>query len=190
VGNGLALAWGLHTVELTPHHDADDATVQGGVHLVTPKFGPFRLIYSGGALSRYRDYRHVRYALGGDSRLRGYPSQEFIGSNLITSNLELRTRPLRIWTVLFGLAGFYDSGDAFDDWHQVRPKNAVGLGIRGLFPQFQRIVGRLDVAFPLNQPTLPGQHWGGIDVLLTVEGQPFATPHLTALGTPLLSVAQ
>ena len=119
----------------------------------------------------------------------GYPSQQFIGSNFVTSNFEIRTRPLRLWTILFGLAGFYDAGDAFDDWHQIRPKHSVGLGFRGLFPQFQRIVGRLECAFPLDRPIVPGQHWGSVDVLLTVEGQPFATPQLVSRGSPLLTPA-
>jgi len=189
LGDGLAIAWGLHTLEATPNRSQNDATVQGGVRVVTPAIGPFRIIYDGGSLSRYRDYLHVRYALGGDTRLRGYPSQQFIGSNFVTSNFEIRTRPLRLWTVLFGLAAFYDAGDAFDDWHQIRPKHAAGLGIRGLFPQFQRIVGRLECAFPLDRPIIPGQHWGNVDVLLTVEGQPFATPQLVSRGSPLLTPA-
>ena len=188
--NGLAMAWGIHSLEATPNSNQNDAVIQGGVRVVTPFVGPLRVVYDGGALSRYRDYLHVRYALGGDTRLRGYPSQYFIGSNFITSNLEVRARPLRLWTVLFGLAGFYDAGDSFDNWQSVRPKHSLGLGIRAPFPQFQRIVGRLECAFPLDRPTLPGQHWGSVDVLLTVEGQPFATPQLVSRGSPLITAAE
>jgi len=188
--NGLGIVWGVHSLEMTPHRNQNDATIQGGVRVVTPFVGPLRIVYDGGALSRYRDYLHVRYALGGDTRLRGYPSQQFIGSNFVTSNLEVRTRPLRFWTILLGLAGFYDAGDSFDDWHNIRPKHSLGVGIRGLLPQFQRIVGRLECAFPLDRPSLPGQHWGNFDVLLTVEGQPFGTPQLVTRGSPLLSPAE
>jgi hypothetical protein len=190
LNNGLAIAWGVHSLEVTPNQNKNDATIQGGVRVVTPFVGPLRIVYDGGAFSRYRDYLHVRYALGGDSRLRGYPSRQFIGSNFVTSNLELRTRPLRLWTILLGLEGFYDAGDSFDDWHNIRPKHSLGVGIRGLFPQFQRIVGRLECAFPLDRPSLPGQHWGNFDVLLTVEGQPFGTPQLVSRGSPLLAPAQ
>ena len=120
--NGLAMAWGIHNFEMTPVASQNDASLQGGVRVVTPFVGPLRIIYDGGAFSRYRDYLHIRYALGGDTRLRGYPSQFFIGSNFVTSNLEVRTRPLRLWTVLFGLGAFYDAGDSFDNWHAIRPK--------------------------------------------------------------------
>ena len=187
--DGLAMAWGLHNWEWTSNAGQNDAVVQGGVRIVTPTLGPLRIIYDAGALSRYRDYLHVRYSLGGDTRLRGYPSQEFIGSNFFISNLELRTKPLQLWTLLFGLSGFYDAGDVWDKWQDIRPKHAMGLGIRGLLPQFQRIVGRLELAFPLDRPSLPGQHWGNVSVMLTVEGQPFAPPELVSRGSPLVAPA-
>jgi len=183
----LSTVWGIHSWEWAVDAARNDALVQGGLRLVTPTLGPIRIIYDAGALARYRDYLHVRYPSGGDTRLRGYPSQEFIGSNFFVSNLEARTKPLRLWTVLFGLSGFYDAGDVWDKWTEVRPKHALGLGIRALFPQFQRIVGRLECGFPLNRPQLPGEHWGGVDVMLTVEGQPFAPPELVSRGSPLLS---
>jgi len=189
LNNGLAMAWGIHNLEVTPNSSQNDASLQAGVRVVTPFVGPLRVVYDGGAFSRYRDYLHVRYALGGDNRLRGYPSQFFIGSNFVTSNLEVRTRPLRLWTVLFGLGGFYDAGDSFDDWHAIRPKHALGIGVRALFPQFQRIVGRLDCAFPLDRPDMPGQHWRSVDVMLTLEGQPFSSPQLVTRGSPLLTPA-
>ena len=188
--NGLATVWGIHNLELTPNASQNDASVQAGVRVVTPFVGPLRLIYDGGAFSRYHDYLHTRYSLGGDSRLRGYPSQFFIGSNFVTSNLEARTRPLRLWTVLFGLGAFYDVGDAFDRWDAIRPKHSVGLGIRALFPQLQRVVGRLECAFPLDRPDMPGQHWGSVDVMLTLDGQAFLYPQLLTRGSPLTARPQ
>lgn len=188
--DGLATAWAIHNWEWTGHADQNDASVQAGIRLVTPSLGPVRAIYDAGALSRYHDYLHVRYALGGDNRLRGYPSQEFIGSNFLVSNLELRTKPVRLWTLLFGLSGFYDAGDAWDKAAQFQPKHALGVGIRGLAPQLQRIVGRLECAFPLDRPQWPGQHWGGVDVMLTIEGQPFGPPELVSRGSPLLLPAE
>jgi hypothetical protein len=185
--DGLSTAWAVHSWEWASNAISNDAVIQGGLHVVTPTIGPLRLVYDAGALVRYRDYLHIRYALGGDTRLRGYPSQQFIGSNFIVSNLELRTNPLRLWTVLFGLTGFYDMGDTWDRWNDFRPKQSLGLGVRALFPQFQRIVGRLECAFPLQQPHGPGEHWGPVGVMLVMEGQPFAPPELVSRGSPLLS---
>ena len=188
--NGLTSIWAIHNLELTPSAQQNDASIQGGVRVVTPFVGPLRLVYDGGAFARYHDYLHVRYSLGGDTRLRGYPSQFFIGSNFVTSNLELRTRPLRLWTVLMGLGAFYDVGDAFDKWDAIRPKHSVGLGIRALFPQLQRIVGRLECAFPLDRPDMPGQHWNNVDVMLTIDGQAFLYPSLVTRGSPLTARPQ
>lgn len=185
--DGLATIWGIHGWEWSSEAGTNDAVVQGGVRVVTPTLGPFRLVYDAGALTRYRDYLHVRYALGGDTRLRGYPSQQFIGSNFVVSNLELRTVPLRLWTVLFGLTGFYDMGETWDHWNEFRPKQSLGFGVRALFPQFQRIVGRLECAFPLQEPHKPGEHWGPLGFMLVMEGQPFGPPELLTRGSPLLT---
>ncbi len=185
--DGLSTAWALHSWEWTSHAATHDASVQAGIRVVTPTIGPFRLIYDAGALARYRDYLHVRYALGGDTRLRGYPSQEFIGSNFVVSNLELRTKPIHLWTVLVGMSGFYDMGDTWDKLSQIQPKQSLGIGARALFPQFQRVVGRLECAFPLQQPRNPGEHWGPVSLMLVVEGQPFSPPELVSRGSPLLT---
>jgi hypothetical protein len=185
--DGLSTVWALHNWEWAGNASRNDAAVQAGVRVVTPTIGPVRIIYDAGALTRYRDYLHIRYALGGDTRLRGYPSQEFIGSNFAVSNLEVRTKPLQLWTVLVGMSGFYDAGGVWDKWTEIQPKHAVGIGIRGLLPQFQRIVGRLECAFPLDRPRQPGEHWGSVDFMLTVEGQPFSPPELVSRGSPLLT---
>jgi hypothetical protein len=185
--DGLSTVWALHNWEWAGGASQNDASVQGGVRVVTPSLGPIRIIYDAGALSRYRDYLHVRYALGGDTRLRGYPSQAFIGSNFAVSNLEVRTKPLQLWTVLVGMSGFYDAGGVWDKWTEIQPRHSLGVGIRGLLPQLQRVVGRLECAFPLDRPRQPGEHWGNVDIMLTIEGQPFSPPELVSRGSPLLT---
>ena len=90
-------------------------------------------------------------SLGGDQTLRGFPTGAQIGTRLLNVNAEFRTAPWVIRTLHVGLVAFYDGGDAWDgdaaanfDYH-----HSVGLGLRGLFPQFDRGVVRFDLGFPL-----------------------------------------
>jgi hypothetical protein len=56
-----------------------------------------------------------------------------------------------------GAAAFYDVGDAFDGWSNLRPAQSVGLGLRTLFPQLDRLVFRADFGFPMGESShLPG----------------------------------
>jgi len=105
-------------------------------------------------LDRYADHLNRVTTLGGDSRLRGYPSQFFVGRNALAVNLEYRSHPWELFhTVQLGGVAFYDAGDAFDEWGRFHLNHALGLGARILFPQIDRLVFRVDVAFPLSQPT-------------------------------------
>src|SRR5262249_44237593 len=72
---------------------------------------------------------------------------------VLIGNVELRSKPIEIWTVQSGLAAFYDVGDAFEDFRHIRLKQSTGFGLRVVFPQFQRSVLRLDWGFPLTRPT-------------------------------------
>ena len=47
---------------------------------------------------------------------------------------------------------FYDLGDAFNGYDHLHPYDAVGVGLRALFPQLDRTVFRVDVGFPLARP--------------------------------------
>ena len=50
-------------------------------------------------------------------------------------------------------------GDAFNGFEHFEANQAVGLGVRGLLPMFDRIVFRLDWGFPVGSrryATLPG----------------------------------
>jgi hypothetical protein len=176
----LARIWAIHTAEVSPNRADSEGIIQGGLRLVSPSTGLGRFVYDAGAVYRYLDTRNFRNALGGENRLRGYPSQQFLGRNLVASNLEFRTRSVKLFSVLFGLTGFYDVGDAFDTPGQFAPKQSVGFGARATTPQLQRVAMRLDVAFPLTAPR-PAlrEQWGGVDVLFTLEGQafPFPSPH-------------
>lgn len=185
--DALMRFWANHAAELAAQAHDRDGLIEAGIHLVSPKFGIGRVVYNGGGLYHYRNALNDRYALGGDSRLRGYPSKQFLGHHLVTSNLEFRTRSVKILQVLFGLVGFYDVGDAFDGGRP-HPKHSLGIGGRATFPQFQRAVVRLDLAFPLSKPELPADRYSPYVLFLTVGGQAFPMPVLDndTAQTPLL----
>lgn len=50
---------------------------------------------------------------------------------------------------MLGAIAFYDLGDAAPTLDALRPKQAVGLGLRFLAPQLDRDVFRVDVGIPL-----------------------------------------
>jgi hypothetical protein len=79
------------------------------------------------------------------------------GKDVAALNLEFRTRPIEVLSCQLGAAIFYDVGDAFDGSADFRPKSAAGMGLRILFPQFNRMVFRADVAFPFTRPPAPGE---------------------------------
>jgi hypothetical protein len=116
--------------------------------IVSPSFGVGRLVVDAVGITRPRNYLNQRSSLGGEGRLRGYPSAAFLGENLVAYNMELRSRPIEILACQVGTAVFFDVGDAFDGV-AIQPKSSTGFGLRALFPQLDRKVFRIDVAFPL-----------------------------------------
>jgi hypothetical protein len=154
--------------------------LNASVREVTPRFGPLRLHIAGLLQLRRNDLSRTPVTLGGESSpaslggvnvagLRGFAPREFIGTNVYRVNAELRSIALNLWTVHIGGVLFYDGGDApvsltTAGWHQ-----DVGLGLRILFPQFNRDVLRLDLGFPMERPSS-----GGYAPRFTVEfGQAF-----------------
>ncbi|RPH87071.1 MAG: hypothetical protein EHM75_06490 [Desulfobacteraceae bacterium] len=91
----------------------------------------------------------LRFFAGGDNNLRGYayqslgpknPSGQVVGGkNLLVGTLEFE----KAFSATWGLAAFYDAGNAFDDFSQFQLKQNAGLGLRIYTP-----VGpiRLDLA--------------------------------------------
>jgi Omp85 superfamily domain len=127
-----------------------DAAVAADLRLVTPRLGFGRLVFDAGALNRYRNYLNRQSFLGGDGRLRGFPSSSFRGKDLIVYNLEFRTRPLELFSCQLGGAAFFDVGHAANGFDQLNMRQSAGLGIRILFPQLDRVVFRGDIGFPLS----------------------------------------
>jgi hypothetical protein len=152
------------------------------LRLASPSLGVGRLVYDLRLLYRYRDYLNRTSFLGGDTRLRGYPTSFFVGKDVLVSNFEFRSRPVQILTVQWGLAAFYDAGDAFYGFSDLSPKQGAGVGLRVLFPQLDRIALRADVGFPLGD----GAHLAGVaPVSVFVKmGQAFDMPALTSAVLP------
>jgi hypothetical protein len=154
-----------------------DAAVEAGLRIITPRFKVGRLVFDTHVLDRVHNYLNALTSLGGDSRLRGYPSAVLVGKDYFAANLEYRSRPFELLSVDFAGAAFFDTGDAFNDFGKVRLKHSVGVGARVEFPQLERTVMRVDWGFPLTLnagPGLPTKAFPG-DVTVTF-GQAFGIP--------------
>src|SRR5262249_48803363 len=145
---GFARAAIESTTEAETQRLSDASLVASG-NIVTPRLGFGRVVVSSRVQSRYRNYLNRATYLGGNSRLRGYPTNFLVGKDTFSYNLEYRTRPLEILSCELGAAAFYDVGDAFDGFENMHPKQAVGAGVRILFPQLDRYVLRFDVGVPV-----------------------------------------
>jgi len=132
-----------------------DASVSGGFSAVTPRLGFGRIAMATSFSNRYRNYLNARAFAGGDDRLRGYPSNFFVGKDTVFYNIEFRTTSVRIWTFAVGGVAFFDAGDAATGFDMLRAKQSVGAGLRVLIPQLNRPVFRLDFAFPLKRGPFP-----------------------------------
>lgn len=129
-----------------------DASLAGSLRIVSPSFGFGRLVFDASAYNRYDNYLNQHVYLGGDSRLRGYPTQFLFGKDFVVSNLEFRSKGVELLGCALGGTLFYDAGSAFDGFDHIKPYDSAGFGLRALFPQLERTVFRLDVGFPLVRP--------------------------------------
>ena len=154
LGDGLVRGAVESTVEVTPD-EVSDAAFRGDLGIITPRIGFGRLVFAATALSRWKNYLNLQSFLGGESLLRGYPSRFFAGKDMFATNLEYRSSPVTIASMHFGLAAFYDVGNAFTGFDHLDPKHAVGFGARAVFPQIDRAVLRFDVGFPVSASPLP-----------------------------------
>lgn len=165
-GSSYAGSWndGLARVSIDTSTEIDansgnveDGSVRTSLRVASPRLHVGRIVLDAAFVERYANARNLLSYLGGDTRLRGYPSQYFVGADFAGLNLEYRSRP---WQVLgslqLGGVAFYDVGDAFDGWRNLRLWQSAGIGARSLFPQLDRTVFRVDVGFPLSRPLPQG----------------------------------
>ncbi len=180
LGNGLLRVLGSNRVEVDGS-GRNDADVLLRAHLALPKTTFFRLVADGVVGDRFENYLNRNYELGGDGRLRGYPPAgfegSFVGPAVAAVNVELRTASIDLFSVQSGLAAFYDAGHAAERLGELSLHQSAGVGIRMVFPQFNRVVARLDWAFPFTPA--PGYRTFPGAAFLTFE-QAFGMPELMA----------
>jgi hypothetical protein len=167
-----------------------DASLQPTAHLATPTIaGLGRIVLDGTFLWRWRNYLNQTSTLGGSDRLRGFPTNFFVGDNLLNYNVELRSRPVEILSMELGGVAFYDVGDAFTGSGNFVPYQTVGAGIRTLFPWLDRTVFQADIGFPIVRPLDPatGSPIAPYSFILSF-GQAFSTP--TIAPKPVLPTGQ
>jgi len=118
----------------------------------TPRLPFGRLVASATFEGRVRDSARTLVTLGGDNGLRGYASQAFYGygANRMRFNAELRTPPWVIASAHVGGVVFWDGGAVWQDPADLGFHQSAGLGVRLLFPQFNRYTFRLDLGVPLD----------------------------------------
>jgi outer membrane protein assembly factor BamA len=175
VGDGLFRVVGENRTEyeFEGRHDAD-AVLEA--RLATPRLGFGRLHLDGLIHDRYENYLNRYFELGGDTRLRGYPSAGYQGSLrgplAVVLNAEFRTFSINILSARTGLAAFYDAGDITSRFNDITLRQSVGIGLRILFPQVDRAVLRADWAFPFTPTpgtqTFPGTFYIAYQQALTM----------------------
>jgi hypothetical protein len=136
-----------------------DSSLEARLKAVTPRLGFGRFVFDGVAQVRLNNYLNRQSLLGGDTRLRGYPTRFFQGKDALLSTVEFRSRPWTLWTFQIGGAVFYDAGNVLEDIKSLQLKqlrHSAGIGGRLLIPQLNRVVFRADVSFPLSYPRDPG----------------------------------
>lgn len=132
-----------------------DGSVGGGISVVTPRFKVGRLVMNASFNNRYANYLNSRVFIGGEDRLRGYPTAFFFGKDTVFYNIEYRSRSIEVLKAAIGGVLFYDAGDATNGFDKLRPKQSVGAGVRVLLPQINRAVFRLDFAVPIERGPFP-----------------------------------
>jgi len=157
VGDGLIRPVVNSRVEYAAHA-RNVVTLETDLRVVSPRLGFGRLVLDGQFLDRPRNYLNAHSLLGGDGRLRGYAFSGFRGANLLAASAEFRTSSVDLFSAQVGAAAFYDVAGVADDLNALHMKQGAGLGLRVLFPEFDRIVFRADWGFPLSPgyATFPG----------------------------------
>ncbi|MEE9383128.1 MAG: BamA/TamA family outer membrane protein [Nannocystaceae bacterium] len=119
------------------------------VRAATRMLGPVRIVARVHVSLRWKDTNNSFVSLGSDNGLRGFPSQHLraFGANSLLANLELRTRPIDWRGVQLGGVLFYDFGSVFEWSETVELAHGVGVGLRLLLPQFNRVPWTGDAGF-------------------------------------------
>lgn len=155
LGDGFVRALVDSTTEAELDRIAD-ASLNGELRIVSPRTPAGRLIFDVAGTNRWRNYLNRLSYLGGEDRLRGFPTRYFVGKNVFAMNVEFRTRSIELFSMQLGGALFYDSGRAWNgSFEEISPAHSVGAGFRIVLPQIDRSVIRGDFGFPVTAGDLP-----------------------------------
>ncbi len=130
-------------------------------------FSPKYTLYNSTNISYVSDFRNVPHAIGGETGLRGYPTQYQYGKKRWITSFELRYySDYTLWdTFTFGLAGFIDIGRAWDNPATANIEDStlagIGFGMR-IFPKISsgRHVFHIDLARPFSDnPEIDNWEW-------------------------------
>ncbi len=149
----------LQSGELIDNH------LSTSLKVATPRLGNvLRLVAKAKLGVRLRERGNGTFFLGGGNGLRGYVISEFEGQKQLLTNVELRSKPVRLLFARVGGLLFWDMGHAADRLGDLRLKHGVGMGLRYLVPQLQPIVFRIDWAIPLQGQSagFPGRVSAGV----------------------------
>ena len=118
----------------------------------TPRLAIGRLVANASYEGRRRDSGRTLVTLGGDNGLRGFASQALygFGASRMRFNAEWRTPPWIIASAHLGGVLFWDGGAVWEGGADIDFRQSVGLGLRLLFPQFNRYTFRFDLGVPLD----------------------------------------
>ena len=193
LGDGIFRVVFASTTEPDPDR-IFDASISPAAYLVTPTLaGLGRLVLDATMLYRWRDGLNITGAcpgqstsesfvpcatfLGGNNRLRGFPTNFFLGEDFVSYNVEFRSRPVEVLTCQVAGVAFYDVGDGFTGLAMLRPFQSVGVGLRALFPWLDREVFSADVGFPIKRPidSTTGAPIAGYGFVISF-GQAFGPP--------------
>lgn len=102
------------------------------------------------------DTQRRQLSLGGDNGLRGFASQAFVatGGSLVRLNVEVRARAIRWRSLHLGAVAFFDAGTVYSDLDDLSMHYSLGVGLRGLLPQFNRLPLRADLGFGLGESSI------------------------------------
>jgi hypothetical protein len=159
LGDGVARGVVVSAIEAATREQSD-GRVSASLRLASPQLGFGRLHADAILQNRYQNHLNRRYEIGGDDRLRGYPTDDptLRGDDALASNLEFRSPGLNILSVECGVVAFYDAGGTADRLSELHLRHSAGAGLRFMAPHFDRVVLRLDWGFPLSPgySTFPG----------------------------------
>ncbi len=126
--------------------------VSGEVVNYSPVIGPGRFAVRGYIDTVGNDLNNIKFLLGGGNGLRGTPAESLTGTTSFLFNLEYRTKPLDFHTLHLGGVVFWDAGRTWGAGTTSPFTHTIGIGLRGLLPQFDLETLRIDFGYVLRGP--------------------------------------